>query len=213
MPRWLVGLCAAGGLVAACSAAGETSGERRELEGEVGGGVFGGGPSFGGGGMTVTATSASSTVSTTSAGVGGGCDGGDEPNDSEDTAKPLAAINDCDANGSALSGTLDGAMDVDWFRYDGSDDFGCVVDPTRSLSASAGLRLCKFVSCLSGGGDVTCEDGSSQAVSPNGHPGCCHVQGFGVGIECPGADDDATITIRLDQAASACVSYTLDYHY
>ena len=32
-------------------------------------------------------------------------------------------------------------------------------------------------------------------------------------IDCPGQDDDADIYIRLDQAGSSCVDYTVNYHY
>jgi hypothetical protein len=209
---WFLGLL--GGLaLLACAASDEGDEPRPELEGDVGGAAAGGAPPTGGGGATATTSATTSTTATTTTGAGGGCDVSDEPNDSEATAKTLPAINDCDGNGSNLVGTLDGADDVDWFRYQGSDDFGCVVDPTRALTADGGLRLCKFAECLSGVAEVTCENGSTPAVSPKGNPGCCHSQGFGIDIDCPGIDDDAIILMRLDQGQSPCVGYTVAYHY
>lgn len=214
--RWVSALAVA--LMSACTASTEDGGPRLELEGDVGSGGFGGVSAVGGaGGMatTSTATTVTSTTATTVGSGGGGgvmmCDGTDEPNDSEDTARDLGAINDCDSNGAQIAFSLEPG-DVDWFRYEGSDDFGCVVDPTRTLTSTGDLRMCKFAECLDGDVDVTCEDGSSPATSPNGHPGCCHDRGFGMDIDCPGVDDDAVITIRFDQH-TGCTGYVLDYHY
>jgi hypothetical protein len=213
-------LLLAAGLLAACSAVSRDDRPREELEGDPP--APGGSapvPATGVGGATTTGPTSSAggaTTASTSVGVGGSggmgsCSNLDEPNDSEATALSLGAINDCDNNEATLLGALDGPSDEDWYKYDGSDDFGCVVDPTRALTATGGLRLCKFAEC--DGVSVSCEDGSQSALSPKGNPGCCHSQGFGIDVGCSGIDDDATIIIRLDQAAEACVEYSLDYHY
>jgi len=208
--------------VGACSATGGDDRPRDELEGTVddttsGQGTGVGGmilPGVGGAGGMAT-TSASTTVgATVGAGGAGGsvmCSDLDEPNDSELTALSLGAINDCDGNGATLLGALDGPGDADWYKYAGSDDFGCVVDPTRTLNATGSLRLCKFADC--DGASVTCNDGSQSANSPEGNPGCCHTQGFSMDVNCSGVSDDADIHLRLDQAGSACVEYSLQYHY
>lgn len=206
-----------GCLVAVACAAGDDDEPRPELTGAVGGATTTAGSGGAGGMGASTTTTASSSVTSTSAtttsGAGGGCDTSDEPNDSEATAKLLSGIDDCDSSGSTLVGTLDGPDDADWFRYQGTDVFGCVVDPTRSLTADGGLRMCKFAECLSGAASVSCENGSTAAVSPKGNPGCCHSQGFGMDVDCPGADDDAAISIRLDQGQGGCVGYSVAYHY
>lgn len=216
--RWSV-LWGFVGLSACVTATGE-EGPRLELLGDVGGGavVSVGVGGFGGVGVSTATTSSSTTTTTattvtTTSGVGGAmtCDTSDEPNDSEDTARDLGAINDCDSNGAQIAHSLE-VGDVDWFRYQGSDNFGCVVDPTRSLVTTGELRMCKFAECLEGEVSVTCEDGSSPATSPNLHPGCCHTTGFGMDVDCPGTDDDAIITIRFDQNTT-CADYVLDYHY
>ncbi|MEZ4441793.1 MAG: hypothetical protein R3B72_22015 [Polyangiaceae bacterium] len=205
----------------ACAAATSDDRPREELQGDGGGAAVstsGSGPitsgSGGAGGQPLGGGGSGGEPAVGGMAPGGSgpvCDATDEPNDSQITAKNLGAINDCDGNGSTVVGTLDGPGDADWYRYDGSDAFGCVVDPTRALTASGSLRLCKFVDCP--GAAVTCNNGSQSAVSPEGHLGCCHTQGFGVGIECDGIDDDARIFLRFDQASAGCVDYSLDYHY
>ena len=208
------------GLVWACAQE-ESDAPRPELEGQVGGADYGTSLTVGGNTMVTTgsggmggmmATSSSGGMAATGSG-GGACQDMLEPNDSESTAAFVANINDCDTNQMSIQAALDGTSDVDWYRYSGSDDFGCVVDPTRSLTAQAALRLCKYAECQSGAADVTCNDGSSPDTSPQGRSGCCHNAGFGIDLNCPGNDDAAEIYIRLDQGGASCVDYTVNYHY
>ncbi len=196
-----------------CLGAPVERGPRSELEGEVGAGGFGG-VLVGVGGTPVQTSSSTTTTTTTTSGGGGGnvCDQAYEDNDTEDTAFDLGDINDCDGDGGDVTASLEPG-DADWYRYDGSDDFGCVATPERTLMSNDNLRLCKFIECKEGQVDVTCKDGSTPATSPGGRQGCCHSTGFTVDIECPGIDDDITAYIRLDQPASACVEYILDYHF
>jgi hypothetical protein len=196
----------------------ETDAPRPELEGQVGGGDFGTSLSAGGA-STVTTGGAGGTMMTSTGTGGTGAAGGGscmdmlEPNDSEATAAFVANINDCDTNEMSIQAALNGTSDVDWYHYSGSDDFGCVVDPTRSLTAQGTLRLCKYAECLSGSASVDCKNGSTPDTSPQGRSGCCHTAGFGIDLSCPGNDDAAEIYIRLDQGGSACVDYTVNYHY
>lgn len=195
---------------------------RPELEGDVDDtpidpvtGVGGAPGASGSGGLLTTGnTTVGVTVGVGAAGGQGGmppCSDLDEPNDSEEMAPSLGAINDCDGNGALLVGALDGPGDADWYQYEGSDDFGCVVDPDRAFTANASLRLCKFADC--DGVSVTCEGGSQSETSPGGKPGCCHTQGFSMAVGCDGISDDATVFFRFDQAGSACVEYSLEFHY
>jgi hypothetical protein len=205
---------------AACSTSDSDDGPRKELAGESGlGGLpvvevggFGGLGGSGGAGPATTSTGTNSA--TVGTGVGGACIDPLEPNDIEAQASDLGSFNDCDDSGSMVQGVLDGVDDVDWYRYVGSDDFGCVVDPTRLLTATHSLRLCKFAECTDGStASVSCTDGSSPATSPDGRPGCCHTLSFGMDVDCDAVSDDATIYIRLDTPGDACVVYDLEYHY
>jgi hypothetical protein len=201
-----------------CAELVERGGPRPELSGEAGG--FGGVPTVtgattgsGGGGGTTVSSSASSSASGVGGAGGSGCDDALEPNDSEAAAADLGKLNDCDTNGKTMSFALDGPGDVDWYRYQGSDDFGCVVDPTRVILASDTIRICSFAQCVSGQISVDCKNGAGSSASPAGWPGCCHNQGFVMGIECPGTADDADVLVRVDQGVAACTSYSLSYHY
>jgi hypothetical protein len=110
-----------------------------------------------------------------------------------------------------ITGTL-GNGDQDWYKYKGSDDLGCSVDPTRTLSADAQVRLCKFASCTDAA--VTCPGGTTKFKSPKGLDGCCAEQGFSIKVDCKGISDDATIYIFLDKPQGPqCVNYTVTYHY
>jgi hypothetical protein len=145
-----------------------------------------------------------------------------EPNPTESLALKLKdkPASDCDKDGS---GKLDGVIkgkDVDWYWYQGNDDFLCSVDPTRALKPTdKGLRLCKFFECLNGVGntEVKCPAGTTAEKSPDSRPGCCAAKGFTVDLNCKGSGDDvAYVYIRVDSPtadASTCVSYALDYHY
>jgi hypothetical protein len=143
---------------------------------------------------------------------------GYEPNESEDAAVYLGVLGDGDDPGS-IAATLDHADDVDWFTYDGEDNVGLPpgVAPSRDLSASAGLRLCKFLECPDGieVTEVMCPNGSDLAQSPSGRPGCCSTGSIMMpDFNCSGGtDDSAFVYIRLDMAEAQCVDYTVGYEY
>ena len=146
----------------------------------------------------------------------GACaDDPNEDNDSEATATDLGMIEDCDEDGSMVTGILDGDEDVDWFRYDGDDVSLCNVNPARTIAADAGLRLCKFAECVEGETELDCPKGTTQTNSPDGRLGCCADASFELSdINCTGTlDDDAAVFLRVDQGQAQCVAYTLTYHY
>ncbi len=134
----------------------------------------------------------------------------------EETAHFLGEINDNDGNGGTVMGILTGPDDVDWFRYDGSDDFGNVVDPFRTIAADSGVRFCKFGSCMNGleNTEFSCGEDASATTSPDGLPGCCAEAVLPVDATCSGTiSDDMAIWIRVDQAEEACVQYAFNYHF
>ena len=188
----------------------------------AGGGVLGttAGSDGAGAGAQSGATSGQSTGAgsptggTTGSGTTVCTDDGPEGNDSEATATDLGAIDDCDGDGGAVSGVLDSG-DVDWFVYHGDDVTGCIVNPWRSLDADTEYRICKFVECDDGSPNyITCPEGTSPETSPDGRQGCCSLQAFELSPDCESWTDSAKVYVRLDAPpSSACVHYTLSFHY
>jgi hypothetical protein len=143
-------------------------------------------------------------------------DTGLEPNEDEDSAFVLPAIDDCDKNGSSVDGILNGSTDKDWYKYTGTDG-SCVVDPTRDVTTVGPIRICKFFACLDGTPSFDCPSGTTQETSPTGRPGCCSNQGFTVNMNCGAAglgNDSADVYMRIDTSKQdACLKYTLKYHF
>ena len=148
---------------------------------------------------------------------GDDCDdyGDGEPNEAESSAYDVGDLDDCDTDGLLVAAVVAGASDADWYRYDGSDTFGCSVDPHRALATDGiGLRLCKFIDCNDGDAGFDCPGGTTFESSPDGHPGCCGTEAFALDPNCDGWSDDATVFVRVDsQGADVCAPYTLFVHY
>jgi hypothetical protein len=211
---------------AACADTEDVGSSFQEVTGSGGDGGHGGGsssnsagPGAGGPGSVASSGSSSSAghggASSSSSGSGGeACADADtaEQNETESTAFDLGGIDDCDGSGSEHQGTL-AAGDVDWFKYQGDDTFGCVVDPTREVTSMGSFRFCKFAQCERGNPGVTCPSGTTPESSPDGRPGCCGSDGFDLALDCSGSDDNASIYMRLDQPQPACSTYTLEWHY
>jgi hypothetical protein len=179
-------------------------------------------------GSTSTTTSASSSGSTTSSsnatssstGPNPTCDdtGPGEPgNDTRATAHSFGSIGDDDDDGGSVAGVIASMNDVDWYTYTGSDDFGSIVDPARSL-VGPGLEICKYLECIEGDADFACPSNTTPDTV-DGLPGCCWTGAAEVAINaftCEGTlvDDDARVFIRVRQAgAEDCEPYTLTYHF
>lgn len=136
----------------------------------------------------------------------------------EDTAFNLGEISDDDDDGGTVMGVLTGPDDVDWFRYDGSDEPLSMIDPFRTIVSSAPVRFCKYAECADGDEiDFPCQENAVATTSPGGRPGCCadsliHVPDAVCGSS--GINDDSMIVwVRVDQAEDACVTYAFDYHF
>lgn len=138
-------------------------------------------------------------------------------NITEDTAHFLGEISDDDEDGGTVMGVLTGPDDVDWFRYDGSDEFFDSVDPFRTIVSSAPVRFCKFADCPNDEVDFPCQEQAVATTSPDGRAGCCadsliHVPDALCGSSSIN-DDSMAIWVRIDQAEDACVTYAFDYHF
>ncbi|HEY8376373.1 MAG TPA: hypothetical protein VIK91_07790 [Nannocystis sp.] len=131
-------------------------------------------------------------------------------------AAPNAGCND--QQSKKLSGVLNGAADIDWFRFHG-DCNNLITNPSieLSLTADGSLRMCAFVDCDQGDPEFDCPQGTMGANSPMGnHPGCCGMGSFTISnMNCSGtSNESATVFLRFDQAQEdACVSYSLNYKY
>ena len=172
---------------------------------------------------TVTVAVAASSSSSTTSSTGTGCvdTGPGEQNGTELTAYDLGTIGDCDNMGDVVSGVLNGASDVDWYQFHGVDISTfppCSVDPSRTLTSSGPVRICKFIQCDgSESNNFSCPSGSSAANSPDGRPGCCSATGMNFSLTCGSSQlnaDNARVFMRVDNPqALPCPSYTVAYHY
>jgi hypothetical protein len=142
-----------------------------------------------------------------------------DPNDvggSEPSAKNLGTITDNDSDGSSFSGVVNGAADIDFYRFTGTDTFGYSVDPTLT-SASSGVEMCMYVACLGGSGiDFQGCTGGAQATSGIGNPGCCFTApgSTTLSFNCLStSDESATVFMRVKQTGNLCLPYTASYHY
>lgn len=216
-------LCTSLAVLSACGGS-ETEKSRFDDDGGSGGaptgpttgvgGIITTGIGGAGGAPTTTSASGGSPVTTSSSGAGMPCnDPGPEPNDGLAQATYLGTIDDCDSSVMSFSGVL-GDNDVDWFEYDGTDVSFCSVNPSRTITADAQVRLCKYPTCVQGTPEFTCPAGTSQD-STGGLLGCCSTGEVSFGFGCSGTiSDDATVYLRIDKPSGfSCVSYSVSFHY
>ncbi len=140
-----------------------------------------------------------------------------EANEDESTAVFLGMINDNDANGDTLSGSLHHPGDVDWYYYQGDDDITGQVNPSREVVSDGGLRFCKFLECDNGLAETSfeCPPGTDYALSPMARAGCCSDGTVELdGLNCTGVtEDNAMVYMRVDMPDGGCVNYSVAYHY
>ncbi len=131
-----------------------------------------------------------------------------EPNDTPATARALGTIDDCDGSGKSIGGVLSTSSDVDVLTFDGTDSFGCSVNPT--VKATGSVRVCIKAACKSGTTEVkSCPKGTKTGTE------CCGSE-VEIEINCTGTtSDDAkiTVTVRGDGSSLMCAGYSLAYHY
>jgi hypothetical protein len=144
-----------------------------------------------------------------------------EPNNGDIQATFLPPIGDNDGEGSMVAGELESANDIDWFRYEGSDNINGQVNPYAQLNVVA-LELCIYAECNEGldATNLACPEGTTQQPSPSGRPGCCatNTMGFELDMSCGGfnpiGDDSAIIYMSVNGSEpGVCQEYTLTYHF
>lgn len=151
-------------------------------------------------------------------------DNGD-PGGAENLATKLPDTDDCDNNYKTVTGTMKGAVDVDFYKLSASDlgvslshPTGCSLD-TDFEAQTAGTELCVFMRCKNSTVDaVTGCDQGTATTSDIGMKGCCAAApGHAVPKwDCSGFtdDDSADIFMRVRQInGDKCLPYTLKYRF
>ena len=139
-------------------------------------------------------------------------DNGD-PGGAENVAKALPDTNDGVDTTSTVKGTLNGSVDVDFYRLKVGDGFPALLQPDLQL-ATSGVEMCVFVKCDTvGSSNVTCSSPSAAKKSDLLTDGCCVTAPSSVspGWDCSGTNDSAELFIRIKQTANACLPYSFSY--
>jgi hypothetical protein len=151
-------------------------------------------------------------------------DNGD-PGGNESLATKLPDTDDCDNGMKTLTGTINGAVDVDYYKLSATDKgvsfshpIGCSLD-TDFQAETAGTELCVFMKCKNTTKDAVtgCEQGT-QKTSDIGMKGCCAAApGRAVPKwDCSGItdNDSADIFMRVRQInGDKCLPYKVSYRY
>ena len=137
-----------------------------------------------------------------------------EPNDDEASAIELGD-HDCGVL-AEMQGAADNT-DIDWWTYDGIDDGMCGEDTIVIINADQDLDVCMYFECEMGNAQVVCAAASTEAISPDGRPGCC---GSGstqyTTTSCLGAAVSDSGTIYMSVAGPedpVCVPYDIAYRF
>ncbi len=133
-------------------------------------------------------------------------------------ATQLPPISDCNNDMQSLTGTMKGAVDVDYYKLSASDDWGCSIDADFQAE-TAGTELCVFMRCKNSTVDAV--TGCAQGVpaeSETGLKGCCAAApGHAVPKwDCEGwtDNDSADIQFRVRQInGNKCLPYKVNYRF
>jgi len=139
-----------------------------------------------------------------------------DPHGTEDSAAELDMLGCGDDMDLGVFGTIAGP-EVDWYRYVGGEAFSCVEQPAVAVSATVDLEVCVFIECLEGNAaNVSCAEGSTEADSPEGRPGCCGqniagIQNYACMGQFAGKDVDVYAAVGSDQ--TVCEDYSMSYAF
>lgn len=163
-----------------------------------------------GSGTTDSGTSDTGTSDTGAGDTGpSSCTGEEpEPNDTPATARALGTIDDCDGSGKSVAGVISSSSDIDVYVFNGTDTFGCTVNPT--VKATGSVTVCMKLDCKSGTTELkSCTKGTRTGSE------CCGTD-VEADVNCTGTTSDdtrVTITVKGNGSAPACAVYSLAYHY
>jgi hypothetical protein len=140
----------------------------------------------------------------------------DDPGSTEAVAKALPNIDDDDDSGGTVTGMMHGEVDVDFYKFQGTDSGFGFVNPTVS-SGTTGLELCMFVACMSGTMQWKgCSNGGQHKKSDIGNDGCCVATPSSTTLDydCDGTGSESSnVFIRVKQIGDQCLPYSVDYHF
>lgn len=143
----------------------------------------------------------------------GACSDPGDPNSTAELARELPAMSDCSGTRSVAGVIASGTSDVDFYKFWGSDDFGCSVTPSATVS-TPGLKLCVWSTCAY---KYLCTIAPAAPILSGSGSGCCANTPATISIntDCDGISDDAWIYMKVygGPETAACSAYQLDYHY
>ena len=147
-------------------------------------------------------------------------DGGDtcvdknDPGSSENTAKVLPDTTDAQNDPIAVSGILNGPVDVDFYKLHVADTSFHLLQPDTQLKTS-GAEMCVFVKCPTGPASVTCNGGGVAKKSDIGTDGCCAAGPSAATPtwNCSGLNDEVTLYFRIKQTTNKCLPYSFSYAF
>ncbi len=116
-----------------------------------------------------------------------------------------------------LKGTLRGNIDMDVFRFDGTQVLFHQPIPTATLKTS-GVDYCMFVVCKKGVTQLLgCPAGTrAKGAFVGMGKGCCRDKPgkLSVNFNCTGTtDESATVFMRLEQTENRCTDYEVTYRF
>ncbi|MBI3073554.1 MAG: hypothetical protein HYY84_15695 [Deltaproteobacteria bacterium] len=140
-----------------------------------------------------------------------------EPNGSMRQAIELPALKSYPRVDQTLKGTLRGNIDMDVFRFDGTQVPLHQPIPTATIK-TAGVDYCMFVVCKKGVTQlVGCPAGTRVKGAFVGMgKGCCRDKPgqLSVNFNCVGTtDESATVFMRLEQTENRCTDYEVTYRF
>ncbi len=151
-------------------------------------------------------------------GDGGVCADPDDQGGASNVARALPDTTDCDNSTKSAKGVINGAADVDYFKFVATDKTGCSIDLGFGTS-TPGLELCVWPACMTGTTTLSKCTGGTRTKNPQtNEDGCCMKSPGNMVPEydCPGLfdDDSATFFVRLRSAgANQCIPYTWTYKF
>lgn len=140
-----------------------------------------------------------------------------DPHGDEASAYELDPLGCGDGMDLGIIATLEGP-ETDWYTHFGGEAFQCPEQPAATAMAlGIATEVCVYIECVEGNAvGVMCGNGSGDATSPDGRPGCCgedaaQISGYDCMGQFAGKDVDVWISVGTDE--EACADYALSYAF